>query len=95
MVVEFTVVFCVQDSLKTDGESMDKPKGLWGGLVRKLSVRNPAHFSTSLLRINKWFHAGRGSERILLVELISKVPNNILCKMGGEIQNNVSLVELI
>jgi len=38
---------------------------------------------------------GRGSERILLVELISKVPNNILCKMGGKKQNNVSLVELI
>jgi len=38
---------------------------------------------------------GRGSERILLVELISKVPNNILCKMGSKKQNNVSLVELI
>jgi hypothetical protein len=38
---------------------------------------------------------GQGSERILLVELSSKVPNNILCKMGGSIQNNFSLVELI
>jgi len=26
---------------------------------------------------------GRGYERILLVELIPKVPNNILCKMGA------------
>ncbi len=38
---------------------------------------------------------GVGSERILLVELISKVPNTILCEMGGDIQNNFSLVELI
>lgn len=45
MVVEFNIVFCVQDSLKTDGESMDKPKGLWGGLVRKLSVKQQTELS--------------------------------------------------
>ncbi len=38
---------------------------------------------------------GQGSKRILLVELSANVPNNILCKMGGDIQNNFSLVELI
>jgi hypothetical protein len=48
VVVEFTVVFCVQDSLKTDGESMDKPKGLWGGLVRKLSVKQQTELSRQL-----------------------------------------------
>jgi hypothetical protein len=38
---------------------------------------------------------GRGSKRILFIELTSNVLNNILCKMGGDIQNDFSLVELI
>jgi hypothetical protein len=68
-----------------------------------------AHFATSsvscmetsyLFSFPQWrgtkklyFGIGQGSERILLVELFSKVPHNTLCKMGGHIQNNFSLVE--
>ncbi|KAH9567713.1 hypothetical protein CY35_03G039400 [Sphagnum magellanicum] len=37
-----------QDSLKRVGESMDKPKGLWGGLVRKLSVKQQTELSREL-----------------------------------------------